>query len=124
MVRMSEKTFQSDIKRTQNQIVAENSAETCQRDAADASVPADAANTDIEDFAFIHAQLITTISFSLKTVSVGGLCLRALRALRGFSGALSYCPSRPLPKEGDILLPAYVYCVDTLCQNTGILWGI
>ena len=27
---MSEKTFQSDIKRTQNQLVAENSAETCQ----------------------------------------------------------------------------------------------
>ena len=33
---MSEKTFQSDIKRTQNQIFAENSAETCQHDAADA----------------------------------------------------------------------------------------
>ena len=31
---MSEKTFQSDIKRTQNQLIAENSAETCQQDAA------------------------------------------------------------------------------------------
>ena len=31
---MSEKTFQSDIKRTQNQLVAENSAETCQHAAA------------------------------------------------------------------------------------------
>jgi len=30
---MSEKTFQSDIKRTQNQLLAENSAETCQQDA-------------------------------------------------------------------------------------------
>ena len=34
MVRMSEKTFQPDIKRTQNQLVAENSAETCQHAAA------------------------------------------------------------------------------------------
>jgi len=59
MVRMSEKTFQSDIKRTQNQIVAENSAETCQHDPADDITPADAANTDIEDFVFIRAQLIT-----------------------------------------------------------------
>ena len=30
---MSEKTFQSDIKRTQNQLLAENSPETCQQDA-------------------------------------------------------------------------------------------
>jgi len=35
---MSEKTFQSDIKRTQNQLLAENSPETWQQDATDTNV--------------------------------------------------------------------------------------
>lgn len=56
---MSEKSFHSDIKRTQKQIPADNNnAESRQDDPADAVPPADTATTDLENFTFIRAQLM------------------------------------------------------------------
>ena len=118
---MSEKTFQSDIKRTQNQLVAANSAETCQQAACQIDrgyPPHPPQNATIYIlylytmpkhgyfmgilWAFYgHSMDIcsdirsATDGLCRRAVSkgdVGGRCLRALRARRSVSAGDVYVP--------------------------------